>query len=235
MTTLAGKTRALVLGNLHDLLDRAIDLNSPAVVRQYVRDLGRAKEEIADQAAVQNGEVTNLQRRINQITIRQEEAKDNIELILHDSDPTNDAQAKPIAIKVVGYVQQLKSLGEELAAARTTAQQLNDAVSQLDAKYQEMVMSLQRLESLDRTAKAKGRAADALDAAAHAVGTSGADTLDNVTERLERRATVADARLERAMGSVADSVDKTVLSAQADELLAQMRASKTAPEPAAEK
>ena len=69
MASIFSKVRALALGNIHDLLDKAIDLNSPAVVRQYVRDLGEAKEQLADEAAAQKRHEADLK------AMEQEKAK----------------------------------------------------------------------------------------------------------------------------------------------------------------
>ncbi len=221
MTGVISKARALVLGNIHSLLDAAIDLNSPAVVRQYVRDLGVAKEQLADQAAAASGDVANLQRKINEITAKRDEVSHNIDLILGDSDPANDHLARPLAAKLIGYEATLKALGEEMQQAKTTAQQLAEATSRLDAKYQEMAMTLQRLESIDRTAKAKEHAASAISAASHS---SAVDNIDNVEDRIQRRGAVADAKLARAMGDMTNVVDMGVIDAQAEALLAQRRA-----------
>src|SRR6266481_1935672 len=43
MSGFLAKLRVVTLGSVHDLLDRAIDLNSPSVIRQYTRDLERPK------------------------------------------------------------------------------------------------------------------------------------------------------------------------------------------------
>lgn len=226
MSGIISKARALFLGNLHSLLDRAIDETSPAVVKQYVRDLGVAKEKLANEAAGASGDAANLQRRSGLITAKREEAEHNIDLILEDGDPANDHLAEPIAAKIIGYNKELETLATEIVTAQTTARQLAEAASRLEAKYQQMVSLQRQLESADRSASAKEQAADALSAATSAAGAT--SNIDNLEDRIRRRGAVADAKLARAMGEMADSVDLGVVGVQARELIAKRRAAKSA-------
>ncbi|MEK7566941.1 MAG: PspA/IM30 family protein, partial [Patescibacteria group bacterium] len=56
------KFRDLGLASIHSLLDKAIDLNSVAVVKQHVRDLENALSELENGAAEAAGYVRTLNR-----------------------------------------------------------------------------------------------------------------------------------------------------------------------------
>src|SRR5258708_40052018 len=62
MSGFIAKLRVVTLGTVHDLLDKAIDLNSPSVIRQYTRDLEDALDRMKQEAVNQAGTVRTLQR-----------------------------------------------------------------------------------------------------------------------------------------------------------------------------
>jgi phage shock protein A len=222
MATLFQKIRTITLGNLHALADKVIDLNSIAAIKQHIRDLEEAKEEIADSAAVAKARVTELNRDIKVLELKKQETDENITLVLSDGDESNDHLAEPLEQRLMGYEEELTAKSEELAEATEVSTSLASATSKLSAKHQEMLSNLRRLEALDRSAKAKEKAASAITQAARAG--SSAPSVDNVERRLRERATVAGARFDRAMGEMTDSVDTGVMSAQAKQRIAARRA-----------
>lgn len=224
MASLFQKIRTVTLGNLHALLDKVIDLNSVAAVRQHIRDLEEAKEEIADSAAVAKARVASLTNEAKALQVKIQNTNDNIDLVLSDSDATNDHLAEPLEVRLIGYEEDLATRQAELEEATTTANALAAATSKLQTKHQEMLVNLRRLESLERAAKAKEKAAAALRQAAKA-GTSGAAaSVDSVERRLREKAVVADARFDRAMGEAEDGVDTGVTALRARQRLAERRA-----------
>lgn len=225
MTSLASKTRALVLGNLHALLNRAIDANSIPVLEQYLRDLGNANADLADAAAGAQTDVSMTQGKINLILTKQTETQHNLDLILMDDDTANDETlGVPLQARIQAFDQQLISLREQLEGEQETAQSLATAAQQLSMKYQTMADDLNRLRSLEKKAAGEERAAEAITSAAAVAGTDAADRVDSVEERLRRREGIADARLKRAMGGLTDAVDVGVVTVQAKDAIAKRRA-----------
>jgi len=151
MTTALEKVRTLVLGNLHDLLDATIDLNSMGAIRQHIRDLEAAKEKIADQAAIAKGRVASLQREIADLEIKSKTTDENVDLLLNDTDPTNDHLAEALEARLISYEEALTQKREELVAQSEAANALADATARLTAKHQEMLANLRRLESVEQT------------------------------------------------------------------------------------
>lgn len=222
METIFSKARALVLANLHGLLDKAIDMNSPEVVRQHVRDLGAARDDVRDQAAVAHGRVTDLERQVADLNLRMTETNHNIDLLLGDSDASNDSFATPLEQKLIGYEATQKSLGEQLTDAKELESQLTDAKNKLTSRYDAMVQRVSQLEQIDRAAKAKNQAASALRSATDLA--SGGPDLDNVEAGIRSRGAVADARFDDAIGGMGDNAEDAVVASEAAARIAERRA-----------
>lgn len=220
MSTVGEKVRTLVLGNLHELLDRTIDLNSTGTIKQHIRDLETARDKITDEAAIAKGRLLTLQSDIRDLDVQIATTNENIELFINDGDPSNDHLAETLEARLIGFERKLAEKKDALAAETTTSTALEEASSRLRAKHAEMVETLRKLESIERTTKAKEAAAAALRQASK----TGEVSVDNVTQRLKERETVANARFERALGDMADKVDADVVAEQARMRIAARRA-----------
>ena len=224
MAGIIEKSRVIVLSRVHGLLDKIIDLDSIGAVRQYVRDLENALEELQDSAAEAAGYERSVRREARDLDAKVTELNQNIDFILSDAKPENDHLATPLEARLIALEQQLASKKDEITAAEATAKALNEAASNLKAKHEHMVGQLQRLEAVDRATKAKEQASRAMKQAGRIAGTGADVSVDDVSARLQRRSDVADARFQRAMGDMTDQVEKDVVLAQAEARLAQRKA-----------
>ena len=215
------KARNLFLGNANDLMDKVIDLNSPGSVRQYIRDLENAKEDLEDSSANANGYVRNLVRQVGELEARTQQLDRDIDFILTDGNPDNDGLATGFQADFDGLEQELEDKRQEMAAAEEAAENLTVVVSKLQSRHREMVNQLRSLESLDKATKAKSQAAEAI---RHAASVGGAVSVDNVVQRMRRDADVADARLEQAMGTMTDSPKEQLALARAQSNLEARKA-----------
>src|SRR5512136_1364119 len=215
MAGLFQKARIAALSAAHALMDKVVDLNSIGAVKQYARDLENALEDLEDASAAAAGHVRTVQRDADQIRYQIKELNQNIDFILGDGKPENDHLATPLEARLIGLEQRNSTKDEEIAAGQKTAQALNEAVSTLRTKYQNMVQQVQRLEAMDMATKAKESAVNAIKQAGQ-IASAGSDvSIDAVSDRIQRRADVADARFERAMGEMSGQVEKDVVVAQA--------------------
>ncbi len=230
MATLFGKIRTLTLSNLHTLLDKAIDLNSVGAVKQHIRDLEEAKEEIADEASIAKGRVSSADKEMAALKAKIAATNENIDAILNDGDPSNDHLAEKLDVKLQDYEKTLQGGQEEYDTLKKTADALAQAADKLTSKHAEMMSNLKRLEQLERTAAAKSKAAAALNAAAKVTAGAGEVSVDNIEARLRDKANVADAKFDRAMGDLNSQDDTDVASALAKSRIAARRA-KLAAEP----
>ena len=57
MASLLEKTQTLIQANMHDMVDRALEANSVAVMKQYIRDAEDNLDALEDATATVGGEV----------------------------------------------------------------------------------------------------------------------------------------------------------------------------------
>ena len=231
MAGLFQKARIAALSAAHALMDKVVDLNSIGAVKQYVRDLENALEDLEDASAAAAGHVRTVQRDAEQIRYQIKELNQNIDFILGDNKPDNDSLATPLEARLIGLEQRMSTKAEEIATGEKTSHALVEAVSTLRTRYQNMVQQVQRLEAMDKATKAKESAVEAIRQAGQ-ITSAGADvSIDAVADRIQRRADVADARFERVMGEMSDQVQKDVVIAQAQARLEQRKARLALPSP----
>jgi phage shock protein A len=224
MASLLGKIRIGVLAAAHELADKLVDLHSTGAVKQHIRDLERMLDNLEDAAAEAAGYRRTVTREEQKLAAQIAELDHNINFILSDEDEANDHLAVPMEARLVGLEELHATQQEEVAAAIRTSQSLDEVVSTLRAKHVSMVAQLKKLEAMERAAEAKERAAEAI-VEADEITSEGADvSVDNVTRRIQERADVADVKLERAMGGMADKVEKDVVLAKAKARLAERKA-----------
>jgi phage shock protein A len=231
MASLFQKARIAALSAAHSLMDKVVDLNSIGAVKQYVRDLENALEDLEDASAAAAGHVRTVQRDADQIRSQIKELNQNIDFILGDNKPDNDYLATPMEARLIGLEQRASTQDEEIATGQKTAQALNEAVSTLRTRYQNMVQQVQRLEAMDKASKAKESAVDAIRQAGQITSAGSDVSIDAVADRIQRRADVADARFERALGEMNGEVEKDVVIAQAQARLEQRKARLALPAP----
>jgi phage shock protein A len=231
MAGLFQKARVAALSAAHSLLDKVIDLNSIGAVKQYVRDLENALEDLQDAAATEAGHLRTVQRDSIQIQSQMQELNRNIDFILSDNNPANDHLAKPLEARLIGLEQRNSSKTEEIASTQKSSQALNEAVSSLQTKYQNMLEQLQRLSAMDTAARAKEHAVEAMRNAGRIASGGGAVSVDDIADRIQRRSDVADAKFEQAMGEMSGQLEKDVVMAQAEARLEQRKARLALPGP----
>ena len=162
MAGLFEKARIAALSAAHALLDKVVDLNSIGAVKQYIRDLEGALEDLEDATAAASGHVKTVKRDAERLKSQIKELNQNIDFILSDNKPENDHLATPMEARLIGLEQRLSTKDEEITTGQKTAQALAEATSTLRTKHQNMLQQVQRLEAMDRAAKAKESAVSAI-------------------------------------------------------------------------
>lgn len=224
MSGLFQKARIVALSMAHALLDKVIDLNSIGAVKQYIRDLENALEDLEDAAATAAGHVRTVQRDAVQIGSQIKELNQNIDFILSDNKPDNDYLATPLEARLIGLEQLVRTKEEEIVAGQKAAQAIAEAVSTLRTRYEGMVQQVQRLEAMEVATKAKESAVEAIRQAGQMTSTGSNVSIDDVADRIQRRADVVDARFEIAMGDLSGQLEKDLMVAQAQARLEQRKA-----------
>lgn len=219
MTGFLGKLRVVTLASVHDLLDQRIDMNSPSILKQYVRDLEDALDKMKLEAATQGGQVRTLSREYSDLQHQIELGRTTITNLLKAG--SNDA-ARVKGQEVVRLQGQVQSKSDSFAAAQKASQQLDLAVARLSERHDQMLARVRDLEQLDRDSKAKEQAAHALESAG-ALVQGGADiSVDDIESRMMARNDVASEKFDRAMNVVKVEEDPQT-SADVDDLLNSLK------------
>jgi phage shock protein A len=215
------KVRAVTLGGIHDLLDKAIDMNSTSVVRQYVRDLESALNNLTTEVAVQNGTLRTMAREKAELDAKIENQKVTVTQLLKSVDPTAAQLARDKAKLILTEQTQSATIANQIATQTKTNNDLYATVQRMQAKHDEMVIRVRELERIDRDSKAKENAASAVKQAGSIFNSADTSSVDDLQERMLRRNDVANAKFDQAMGSVASEPETN--SSEVDELLASLK------------
>ena len=215
------KARTITLGNLHDLLDKVVDMNSPAAVRQNVRDLETALNEMGNNVAIQAGQLRTSNREFTDLASKIETTKATVTQLLKSTDPTAPALARERAQIIVTEQKQLDELSKSLVDQKNTIASMTQALTQLQAKHDLLVVRAHELERLDRDTKAKEHAATAIQNAGSVLNSSSSQSIDNLEANMQRRNDVASAKFDQSMGSFNSQPESN--SDDVDALLASLR------------
>jgi phage shock protein A len=224
MSSFLSKLRVVTLANVHDLLDKAIDMNSPSVIRQYTRDLEDALDRMKNEAAVQAGTVRTLQREKTELDDR---IKTTEATIQHLVEGGHSDLARPKAAGLVRMRARFAEADGNIAAAKKSSQDLDIAVANLEAKHATMVDRVRELERLDRDTKAKEDSKRILAGAGRLVQGGANISVDDVESRMRQRNDVATEGFNRALNDVVVQED-TETSAAVDDVLAEFTKKKDA-------
>jgi hypothetical protein len=201
MGTILEKIRTLGLGKIHDILDKAIDMDSPSAVRQGVRDVEQALSELENEASIAGGRVRTLSRQVTETQSEIKTKKETITQILAANKPNSETVARERSKEVLVIQARLANLQKDLEQAQTNSAKIDTAVTQLRNKHVILVTRVRELERMDRSSKSKEHAAAALDTAYKLVNSGIDSSIDNVEQRMAERSDVADEKFERSMGN----------------------------------
>ncbi len=225
-STIFGKVRTITLGNIHDLLDAIIDLNSMAAVRQNLRDLEEALDSIRDNLALAEGERKGLESEIVRLAGEMRQTDSDIDLLLSQG---KDASATQLQVKLDGLKARQPKKEGELATAKTTEATLRQVVDQIETRHAAMLERVHELDQLERQTESQEHQTELLRNAAElsdSLDTS--NSVDNVEARMRRDAAVAQSRFDRAVADVgADSTTVDVATARAQAAIAARKANLT--------
>lgn len=221
MTGIFSKLRVIALGDIHSLLDKAIDMNSVPVLEQYVRDIETALDQLRNQAAVQAGGIRTLDREIGDIQHNIETQTDLVKKIMAGTSPNKETLARAKGTQIVQWQKDLPERQAQLELQRKNSAQIDSAVAALDLKHTTMVNQVRNLRRMDATTKAQEHAAASLNQAGHLVSGANGVNVDDLQHKMQERSDVANEKFTRAMGSVAVAEDPTQ-QAEVDDFLASL-------------
>lgn len=221
------KLGTLVKGKLHGLLNKAIDANSMDVVAQYIREMEDARDETKKALASARADVTLVNEDVARLNKLAAAAEANAVQLLSDDDPSNDEWAKPHLKKQEDFLAQAKAKQEELVGLKTAVDAVTRTLDMIVTKHDEMMQQYRRLESAERAAAAQEKAAKAIEAAGTIDTTDVQSSVDNISDRIRKRAAEAQEKLNMATAGVdpaQSAADKAVSDSRLDQRMAELRA-----------
>ena len=207
MATILEKAQTLISANLHAMVDRALEANSVAVMKQYIRDAEGNLAELEEAAATVGGEVKTLERRYLEYKKKSDGLDRNIDMLLMQgkTDLARAAQNQLNSARRAGAVS--RTVG---APAREYEALLN-ARLKLQAKLQTIRQEQKELEALLELAKSKETTVRAIKSLDDLMGVGDSDIarmgeairnrLDRATAYSEMYADRLDNQMDEALGS----------------------------------
>lgn len=221
MGSIFNKIRTIGLSNIHSLLDGIKGLNSIGEYEQYIRDLQKGRNQLDDQSAASRGRKNYLDQQIATAKAHCEAADEQITILLTDDDPSNDHLATPLQMQYDAAMQKITTAEEELQVINQTVAQFDQAVQRIDIKITEASAKVDALKSMEKSTKAKEKAANAL----KGIDFGEAPDMSGVESKMMQKAAVADNALNRNLDKVTGTIGgPTAAEAAAAANLAKRRA-----------
>ncbi len=214
------KINTLINANLHAIVDRALETNSVQVMDEYIRQVERNLDALEDSAATVGGTVKTLKRKYEEFAAAAEKLDRDIDTLI---------------------VKGKNDLASAAQAEYNTKQQLSQEYFQQwqdqEGQYKKMLDMRLKLESLLTSIKQQREQLRALIELAEAkkVTTKTIKSLDDLskvgdseinalTDSIRLRLDQEDARLEMAVGNLAEQVDEAVRGSEVERQLEERRA-----------
>lgn len=209
MASILQKTQTLIQANLHAMVDKALEANSVAVLKQYIRDAEKNLDDLEHATAAVGGEVKTLERKYNEYKKKGNQIDKNIDLLLVQG-KADLARASQNELNSVRRLQE--QYHEQWVRQQREYEALQNARLKLEAKLQTTRLEQKELESLLQLAKSKETTVKAIRSLDDLVGVGDADIarlgesirsrLDRATAHSEMYANRLDSQMDASLGKV---------------------------------
>lgn len=208
MATLLEKAQTLISANLHAMVDRALESNSVAVMKQYIRDAEANLGELEEAAATVGGEVKTLERRYKEYKKQGDQLDRNIDTLLMQG-KTDLARAAQNELNTTRRLQE--QYHEQWVRQQREYEALLNARLKLQAKLTTIRQEQKELEALLELAKSKEATVRAIKSLDDLMGVGDSDIarlgqsirsrLDKASAYSEMYADRLDNQMDEALGS----------------------------------
>jgi phage shock protein A len=217
MATLLEKTQTLIQANLHAMVDRALETNSVAVMRQYIRDAEANLSELERAAATIGGEVKAMERKYNEYKKKADQLDRNIDMLLMQG----KADLATAAQNELNSNRRLQEqYHEQWVRQQREYEALLNARLKLQAKLQTIRQEEREMEALLRLAKSKETTVKAIKSLNDLQGVGDGD-IARLRDSIQRRLDQASAHSEMYASSLDNQMDdllgKTEIELQLEE------------------
>lgn len=217
MASLLEKTQTLIQANLHSMVDKALEANSVAVLKQYIRDAEKNLDDLEDATATVGGEVKTLERKYNEYKKKGDQLDKNIDMLLMQGKP-DLARAAQNELNSARRLQE--QYHEQWVRQQREYEALLNARLKLEAKLQTTRQEQKELEALMQLAKSKEATVKAIRSLDDLAGVGDADIArlgESIRSRLDKATAHSEMYASRLDSQMDDSLGKAELDIQLEE------------------
>ncbi len=217
MASILEKTQTLIQANLHAMVDKALEKNSVAVMKQYIRDAENNLDDLEDAAATIGGEVKTMERKYKEYKKKADQLDRNIDTLLMQG-KTELARAAQNEMNTNRRLQE--QYHEQWVRQQREYESLLNARIKLQAKLKMIRQEQRELESLMRLAKSKEITVKAIKSLDDLTGVGDADIArmgDSIRSRLDKASAQSEMYSDRLDSQMDDVLGKTELDIQLEE------------------
>lgn len=212
MASLLEKTQTLIQANMHAMVDKALEANSVAVMKQYIRDAENNLDELEDAAATVGGEVKTMERKYKEYKKKADQLDRNIDMLLMQG-KTDLARAAQNELNTNRSLQE--QYHEQWVRQQREYEALLNARLKLQAKLKTIREEQRELEALMRLAKSKEKTVKAIKSIDDLAGVGDAD-IARLGESIRSRLDKATAESEMYAGQLDNQMDEALGKAEID-------------------
>ena len=212
MASLLEKTQTLIQANLHAMVDKALENNSVAVMKQYIRDAENNLDELEDAAATVGGEVKTLERKYQEYKKKADQLDRNIDALLMQG-KTDLASAAQNELNSNRRLQE--QYHEQWVRQQREYEALLNARLKLQAKLKTIRQEQKEMESLLRLAKSKEVTVKAIKSIDDLTGVGDGD-IARLSESIRSRLDKASAQSEMYATSLDNQMDEVLGKSEID-------------------
>ncbi len=217
MASLLEKTRTLIKANLHDMVDQALQANSSAVLKQYIRDAEKNLDELEDAAATVGGEVKSLERKYKEYKKKGDQLDRNIDMLLMQG-KTDLARTAQDELNTTRRLQE--QYHDQWVRQQREYEALKSARLKLEARLRTIRREQKELEALLRLAESKEKTVEAIKSLDDLQGIGDADIArmgDSIRARLDKASAYSEMYADRLDNQMDDALGKAELDLQLEE------------------
>ncbi|MFW5940237.1 MAG: PspA/IM30 family protein [Chloroflexota bacterium] len=217
MATLLEKAQTLISANLHAMVDKALEANSVAVLKQYIRDAEQNLTELEQAAATVGGEVKTLERRYKEYKNKADQLDRNIDTLLMQG-KTELARAAQNELNSTRRLQE--QYHEQWVRQQREYDALLNARLKLQAKLTTIRQEQKELEALLELAKSKEATVRAIKSLDDLMGVGDSDIArlgESIRGRLDRATAYGEMYADRLDNQMDEALGKAEIDLQLEE------------------
>lgn len=217
MASLLEKAQTLISANLHDMVDKALEANSVAVMKQYIRDAESNLDALEDAAATVGGEVKTLERKYKEYKQKADKLDRNVDALIMQG-KTDLARAAQTELNTTRRLQE--QYHEQWVRQEREYESLKAARLKLQAKLTTIKQEQKELEALLELAKSKEATVKAIKSLDDLVGVGDTDIArmgESIRSRLDKATAYSEMYADRLDNQMDDVLGKAEIDIQLEE------------------